>query len=134
MPVANETVTNALGYAVEVQQAFQEGYQSLVGTPGYQSAFSPEDIPSNAAGASFGAIVESNPDLSLSEAFGAWGAERNVGFVGLQSPESTFGSLPSKDPSDPKSGIDRGSNFSSGNPADRSTVARDRSDVRNSSW
>ena len=76
----------------------------------YKSGFSPEDIPSNAAGARFGDSLDSSK--SLSSQFESW--LKKVGGRDISDPKSHFNSLPSTDPS-----IKGGANRGSSNPSSK---------------
>jgi RHS repeat-associated protein len=100
-------VVKAIGAINEVYQWLQEWGDA------YRSGFSPEDIPSNSAGASFGEFLKILPVLSLAEAFREWAII--VGATEAQDPKSGYGDLPEQDPA-AHGGSDRGSNTSSDPP------------------
>lgn len=111
-------IVETLGFAVEVSQWLKEGPNS------YQSAFSPEDLPSNSAGDDFGGFandfLKANPGADLSDEFGEWATA--AGADDGQDYTSAFNALPSTDPSLPNNPQRRGSsNASSTPPQDSST-------------
>jgi len=81
----------------------------LTGNPGYQSGFSPEDLPSNSAGANFGTSIDSN--LTMAENFRNWAD--GAGALPMNDPASGLSALPATDPSYRGAGAYRGSNTSS---------------------
>jgi len=91
----NSEVAETLGFVNEVAQFIQEGEDD------YHSGFSPEDLPSNSAGADFEDNYISTDDpvwVSL-----LWFLE-DAGGRNIDDPESGFDDLPDQDPSDPNNG------------------------------
>ena len=85
-------ITEVLGFGVEVTQWAGEGSKD------YQSGFSPEDLPSNAAGAEFGSdYVDGN--VSLMVAFDSW--LQDAGALPQNEVEAGRSTLPATDPSNP---------------------------------
>lgn len=116
-----------LGFANEVVQYFQETGSSLFGGDPYRSGFSPEDLPSNGAGDTFGGYannyLKNNPGATVSDAFKAWSENA----AGAQSSSSAAYSnavsqLPAVDPSLPANGVSRGSSNASSGPAGNSST------------
>jgi hypothetical protein len=108
--LANDTGSNvlveALGVGNEVSQWLQESGND------YRSGFSPEDIPSNAAGARFGESLD--PKQSLSDQFESW--LKSTGSRDTNDPKSGYQSLPATDPA-VRGGQNRGpSNLGSKGP------------------
>ncbi len=95
---ASPTVVEAKGFALEVVQWLTEWGND------YRSGFSPEDIPSNAAGARFGANL--NAKESLSAQFQNW--LKAIGGRNANDPIANKPGLPLTDPSD-RGGKNRGS-------------------------
>lgn len=116
-----ENIAVGLGFGLEVVQWITEGENS------YKSGFSPEDLPSNSAGASLAGKLRRSPwerdvparyqcYMCITEdqlvAFVKWWMEKN-GAKTKNDPAAGFGNLPVEDPSNPP-GTNRGSNSSSG--------------------
>jgi hypothetical protein len=99
-------ITEALGLANEAAQYCTEWGND------YRSAFSPEDVPSNAAGARFGDDFI-NPFTPLSSSFDKW--LNSVGGRPITDPRTGFNSLPINDPS-VRGGVNRGSSNVSSRP------------------
>ncbi len=98
-------VVKAMGYGVEVQQWMNEGPND------YQSAFSPEDIPSNSAGVDFAQSIGKGE--SPAEAFPRW----VLGVGGKELSESGREKLPATDPSmRNRNSAGKAKEWSSGNP------------------
>jgi hypothetical protein len=83
-------VTEGLGFVNEVKQKITESGND------YRSGFSPEDIPSNSAGADFGAYLKTT-DRSIADALSAW--TESVGARNPSDPNAGVGNLPETDPS-----------------------------------
>lgn len=98
----NSGVIEALGVANEIVQWGTEWGDE------YRSGFSPEDIPSNAAGARFGQAIKRN--RSLGDQFERW--LNLVGARDITDPASGFSSLPRTDPA-ARGGANRGSSNAS---------------------
>ncbi|MFM6271782.1 MAG: hypothetical protein ACKPFA_35610, partial [Dolichospermum sp.] len=94
--------TETLGFGNEVVQYLTEWGDD------YRSGFSPEDLPSNSAGANFGQSIR--PGESLVEAFDRW--SKQAGARPKSDPNTGFNNLPLNDPSE-RGGKGRGSNSSS---------------------
>ena len=94
--------TETLGFGKEVAQYLREWGDD------YRSGFSPEDLPSNSAGANFGQSIK--PGESLANAFDRW--SQQAGARPLSDPNTGFNNLPLNDPSE-RGGKGRGSNSSS---------------------
>jgi hypothetical protein len=104
------------GFLIEIGQYLSEGKNS------YKSGFSPEDLPSNSAGADFGTWFYASGNRrfgsckcvsqdELVERLEQW--LRDAGARNKEDPAAGFGNLPTEDPSSPP-GTNRGSNSSSG--------------------
>lgn len=99
-------VTEALGFGNEMAQWATEWGED------YRSGFSPEDLPSNSAGAEFGQFFRAGTD-PVDVAFGNWA--RSVGARDPSDPKSGFHSLPATDPA-VRGGTERGSSNASSAP------------------
>jgi hypothetical protein len=76
----------------------------------YRSGFSPEDIPSNSAGADFGSRYLRSEGVDVAQAFANWC--NDVGARTATDPVAGRSQLPLTDPSE-RGGANRGSNISS---------------------
>lgn len=99
-------VVVTLGFLNEVAQTVDEGARSAQGNDVYRSGFSPEDLPSNSAGAEFGLVLKRS-DGNVADAFVAWA--NDAGARRTSDPKSGYADLPATDPSAPASGNARGS-------------------------
>jgi RHS repeat-associated protein len=100
----------ALGFGVEVAQWLGEWGDE------YRSGFSPEDLPSNSAGVSFGQLLARHPKASPAQLFSQWARSRGAQQRGSARYAAEVGRLPRTDPSS-RGGANRGSsNASSGKP------------------
>ena len=77
----------------------------------YRSGFSPEDCPSNAAGAEFGESIK--PGESVKDASDRWA--KSAGARNMTDPKTGFSKLPLNDPS-VRGGRGRGSSNASSHP------------------
>jgi hypothetical protein len=107
-------LTKAAGYSVEVLQTVTDIFDS------YKSAFSPEDLPSNSAGASFGAWYKNAASKAMGKGSplpsgSLTGWLRQAGARRQNDPAAGWINLPATDPS-ANGGINRGSNFGSNKP------------------
>jgi RHS repeat-associated protein len=110
---SSSVLTEGLGVVNEVVQWFTEWGDD------YRSGFSPEDTPSNAAGARFGEALNTNEKLSTQ--FEKWLTE--VGGREMTDPAAKFSELPTTDPS-LRGGANRGSsNASSAGPGAKPDTA-----------
>src|SRR5690606_37876374 len=87
-----EVVEKALGFGVEVYQWSTEWGNS------YRSGFSPEDIPSNAAGSDFGSMIEENPDRPVDSLFQTWAGNNGALSESNNAYQQARNALPATDP------------------------------------
>jgi RHS repeat-associated protein len=107
------TASGTPGWATEGLGAGNEVFQWLSEWGNdYRSGFSPEDLPSNSAGADFGEFFRSGSD-PIDAAFAAWA--QAAGARDPSDPFSGFGNLPARDPSE-QGGAGRGSSNASSAP------------------
>jgi RHS repeat-associated protein len=99
-----------MGFGVEVNQWLNEGKDD------YQSGFSPEDLPSNSAGVSFGQMLRDHPRKAVDRVFKVWAWRNGARTRGSDEYGSALSQLPKTDPSE-RGGTNRGSNTSSARPA-----------------
>lgn len=115
-------LTEALGFGNEVVQWATEWGDD------YRSGFSPEDVPSNAAGAEFGDDYIGNGQ-SLSDSLSQWGSDN--GSLSQSDPSAGRNNLPATDPA-VRGGEDRGSsNATSSNPNNSNNRQQSVSDASN---
>lgn len=112
------------GLATEIYQSAEEA----VFGRSYKSGFSPEDLPSNSAGVSFGEFVleKEGSGLSRAELFRGWAILNGSPEAGTRDYQRAVSALPRTDPAD-NGGTGRGSNGSStpvgGSPSNRQGVS-----------
>lgn len=102
-------VEEVLGFGNEVVQWATEWGND------YRSGFSPEDLPSNSAGISFGQIVADNPNTPVEDLFKQWSTENGAVASTSQEYKDAYAALPATDPSD-RGGAGRGSSNPSSSP------------------
>ena len=106
MDGTSPNVVVTLGFLNEIAQTVDEGARSARGSDVYRSGFSPEDLPSNSAGAEFGLALKKS-EGNVADTFVEWATR--AGARRTSDPKSGYSDLPSTDPSAPTSGDTRGS-------------------------
>jgi len=119
-------IVKTLGYGVEVRQTIQEG----LNPGGYRSGFSPEDLPSNAAGVSFGEFAKGY-NGTIEEAFAVWASESGATDATSQEFLDAYGNLSATD-SSANNGNNRGSSNASSQPTTTSSVGSSSNETNSS--